>query len=272
MTPKKIITARPDTLKEYLFKIWENKALILTFAKRDIKVKYAQTLLGLSWSVLQPATAIIVYSLFFHFVVKIDTGEVHYVLFVISGLTCWTLFSYIFSQGSFVLMGSQEIIKKMAFPKIILVFSKVLVGLTEFLVSFVLLVLVWLFLGSPLSWKVLFLPIPIIGIILIALAITLMLLAFSIKRRDLLHIGPFMVYFGIWFTPVFYPVSLVPEQFKEFIYLNPIAAMIDMFRWSIGVNNDFSHFFIIGFFVTLIWFLLSLVLFKNKEDQIVDNL
>ncbi len=272
MNPYTLITAEPDSMQVYLKKIWRSRSLILTFARRDLEVKYAQTYLGLAWTILQPATAIIVYTLFFQFVVKIDTGEVPYVLFVLSGLSCWTLFSYIFGQSSQVLLSNQDIIKKMAFPKIVLVFAKVLVGMVEFLVSFLLLLIAWIVLGNQASWHIVFILIPILGIILLSVAVSLILLSFSIRRRDLLHIGPFLVYFGIWFTPVFYPVSIIPAQYGEYLYVNPLASLIDFFRWTIGVNADFSHFFLIGFFVALGLFLASVYLFKKKEDFIVDCL
>jgi lipopolysaccharide transport system permease protein len=97
-------------------------------------------------------------------------------------------------------------------------------------------------------------------------------LAYSEKRRDLMHIGPFIVYFGIWFTPVFYPVSLVPAEFQHFIYLNPIAGMIDFFRWTIGINTTFSLFYFADFAVILALFFGAVFLFKNIEDSIVDTI
>lgn len=272
MPEHKIITPQPDTFVQYLKKIWKFRSLAITFARRDIQVKYAQTFLGLLWTFIQPFIAISVYTLFFTLVIDIPAGKTNYILFVLSGLTLWTLFSYIFSQGSYVLLNNQEIIRKMAFPKIVLLLSKMLVGITEFAVSFILLVIAWGIWSRELSWKIIFMPLPILGVILFALTVTIFLLAFSLKRRDLLHIGPFFVNFGIWFTPVFYPVFIIPEKYKELIYLNPMASMIDFFRWTISVQDDFSQFFLFGFCVILILFIASIYLFKNVEDKIVDNL
>lgn len=272
MPERKVITADSDSFILYLKKIWMFRSLIVTFAKRDIQIKYAQTFLGLVWTVVQPFIAILVYTLFFTFIVNIPTGKTNYILFVLSGLTLWSLFSYIFSQGSYVLLSNQEIIRKMSFPKIILVFSKVLVGLTEFAVSFTLLVIAWGIWSRKLSWKIMLLPLPVVGVILFALTVTILLLTFSLKRRDLLHVGPFFVNFGIWFTPVFYPVSLIPEKYKGLIYINPMASMIDFFRWTILDETRFSSLYIVGFFVILVLFIASVYLFKNVEDKIVDNL
>ena len=272
MGVKKIITAAPDTLPVYLRKVWEYRALIVTFAKRDIKIKYAQTWLGLGWALLQPATAVIVYTLFFHFVVKVDTGNVSYVLFVLRGFTGWNLFSYLFSQGSASLLGNQDVLKKMSFPKIILPLSKVLTGLTEFMVSFALLSVIWAFSGVKAGFRILLLPMPVLGLIFFALAVTLVILSLSIRYRDILHIGPFLVYFGIWFTPVFYPVSMIPPQYAHFIYLNPVAGMIDFFRWTLGISDTFSPLFVWGFIATFVCLILSVVMFKRMEDDIIDTL
>jgi len=272
MRHKHIIDSRPDSYLVYLGKIWRYRSLIFTFAKRDIQLKYTQTFLGFGWTILQPTIAIIVYTVFFNFIIDIPKGETNYILFVLSGLVLWTLFSYIFSQGSYALLSNLEIIRKMAFPKIILPFSKVLVGLTEFAVSFTLLTIAWLIWSRELDWRIILLPVPVVGVILFSLSITILLLVFSIKRRDLLHIGPFFVNFGIWFTPVFYPVSIIPDRFKEYIYFNPMAGMIDFFRWTINVHQTFSWLFVGGFFVILVMFFASIYLFKNVEDNIVDNI
>lgn len=272
MNEHKIITPETDTLAVYLRKVWRYRTLIGTFALRDIRIKYAQTFFGVGWSILQPLAALLVYSAFFMFVIKIPHGETHYVLFLLSGLALWSLFTYILGQGMYVLQSQHDVIKKMAFPKIILPFAKVWVGLVEFGVSFGLLILAWAIWGKMPDWRILLLPVPVLGVILFSLAVTLLLISVSIKRRDLLHLGPFLMYFGIWVTPVFYPVSLLPEQYKEWIYLNPVAAMIDFFRWSIGIHEGFSILFLLSFFVILVLFCVAILVFKNQEDHIVDNL
>lgn len=267
-----MITPEPDSMTDYLRKVWHYRMLIVTFAKRDLQVKYAQTWIGLGWALLQPATAIVVYTLFFHFVVKVDTGDVPYVLFVLAGFTGWNLFSYIFGQGSGSLLGNQDALKKMAFPKIILPLSKVLTGLVEFLVSFVLLLGAWIYFGPKVGPEILLLPLPVLGLIFFALAVTLLLLAVSVNYRDLLHIGPFLVYFGIWFTPVFYPTSLLPAEYAHLIYINPVAGLIDFFRWCMGISDCFSSLFVWDFIATLLCLICSVFVFKKMDDKIIDAL
>ena len=128
--PKTLISAEPDTLDVYLKKVWQHRALILTLAKRDLKVKYAQTVLGLAWTFIQPLVAVITYTLFFAYIMNFET-EYPYILFVLSGILLWGLFNYIFAQGSTSVLSNQDLIQKLYFPKLILPLSKILVGLTE---------------------------------------------------------------------------------------------------------------------------------------------
>lgn len=268
--PKIVYTSEPDTFSEYIPKIINFRHLAVALATRDLKVKFAQTWLGLAWIVLQPTVAVITYTIFFTYAVKIPTGETPYILFVLSGLSLWTLFSYIFSQGSNALLSNVELIKKMAFPKIILPISKAIVGFIDFGVAFVLFCIAWLILYANFSPKLLLFPFAIIGMLLFSLSITLLLLSFSIKQRDLMLVAPFLVYFGIWFTPVFYPVTLLPENLQQLIYLNPAAGMIDFFRWCFGILPLFSYWFIADFVVILLLFIMSVWIFKQKEDLITD--
>ena len=136
-----VYSSKPDSIIEYVKKIYQNRSLIYTFAKRDLKIKFAQTYLGLAWAIIQPLTAVIIFTVFFSFIMNFKI-EYPYVLFVLSGVLVWGIFNYIFSQSSTSLFQSQDLIKKMSFPKIILPISKVILALVEFLITLVLLLLV----------------------------------------------------------------------------------------------------------------------------------
>lgn len=263
-----IITSEPDSLKQYLQKIWMHRSLILTLAKRDLKIKYAQTTLGLSWTILQPLIAVGVFTVFFSVLLDIETPY-PYILFVLSGVLLWGLFNYIFSQGSVSLTSNTDLIKKMSFPKIILPISKVLLALVEFAITLVLLLFLMLVFRSDFHLKMLLFPIIIIPLILLALGVAMMLSAATIKNRDLFHVIPFLVNFGIWLTPVFYPVSLIPEKYIDFLYLNPIAAVIQLFRWSF-FGETLSPFIILGISICFVTFIIGFFYFKKVEDKIID--
>lgn len=265
-----IITSEPDTLKEYLGKIWQNRSLILTLAKRDLKIKYAQTTLGLAWTILQPLTAVVVFTIFFSMILNLETPY-PYILFVLSGVLLWNLFNYIFSQGSSSLTQNNDLVKKMAFPKIILPISKVLLAMVEFGITLLLLIVLMFFFKIKINSTILFFPLALIPVIFLSLGMAFILSAATIKNRDLFHVVPFLVNFGIWLTPVFYPVSLIPQQYSDFLFVNPMAASIQLFRWSFfGESLSYMIFFGIG--ICFLIFIVGFFYFKKNEDKIIDIL
>lgn len=266
--PKTIINAKPDSLFSYLQKLWLNRSLILTLAKRDLKIKYAQTFLGLAWTIVQPLTAVIVFTLFFTGVLDFELSY-PYILFVLSGVLVWGLFQYIFSQSSNALIQNADLIRKIAFPKIILPLSKILLGLVEFGIGFIMLIIIMAYYGVPFHWKMLSLFLILIPLIMFALGLAFILSAATLKKRDLFHIVPFIVNFGIWLTPVFYPVKLIPEKFEQFIYINPIACAIQLFRWSF-FDEALNPSIWMGLCISLLIFILGFYAFKNAEDKIID--
>lgn len=265
---KTIISAESDNLNVYMQKIWQHRSLIITLAKRDLKIKYAQTLLGLAWTVVQPLVAVVIYTLFFTLLMDFDTAY-PYVLFVLSGILLWGLFNYIFSQGSASLTNNQDLIRKLYFPKIILPLSKTLVGLVEFAIISILFIALLLFYQIGPEWKILLVPFILFTLCLFSVGLAFILSVATIKNRDLNHVIPFLVNFGIWFTPVFYPVSIIPERFENFLYLNPLASLIQLFRVAV-FNEPFSVYMLLGIPISFLIFLIGFVAFKRAEDSIVD--
>lgn len=267
---KTVISAQNDTLREYLIKVWKHRAFVLILAKRDLKVKYAQTLLGVAWTIVQPLVAMLVFTLFFSLLLDVKTSY-PYVLFVLSGVVCWNLFNYIFSHASTSLMNSQDLIRKVSFPKIVLPLSKLLVASVELAISLVPLTLLLIWFRIPLTVNMLSLPIVLFFIMVFSLGLSLVLAASTLRYRDLHHIIPFLVNFGIWFTPVFYPVSLIPEQYKDFLYLNPMASFIGMFRWGL-FNEPIGLAAISGIVTSIIFLVIGVLYFKAVEDRISETI
>lgn len=265
---KTIINADPDSLDLYLKKIWWHKSLIVTLAKRDLKIKYAQTALGLAWTVLQPLVAVTIYTIFFSGLMNFQTSE-PYILFVLSGILLWNLFNYIFAHGSASLTQNQDLIKKLAFPKIILPLSKLILSLVEFSITLILLIALMIYFQVPLRWTMLWAPIILLPLILMSFGLAISLSAATIQKRDLFHIVPFLINFGIWLTPVFYPVSLIPAKYSSLLYLNPIACILQLFRWSL-FGEALNPLVLIGLSLSFIIFIVGFFHFKSKEDKIID--
>ena len=169
-----IYSSQPDSITEYVKKIYDHRSLIHTFAKRDLKIKFAQTYLGLAWTIIQPLTAVLIFTVFFSLIINFKT-EYPYVLFVLSGMLIWGVFNYIFSQSSTSLSQSQDLIKKMSFPKIILPLSKIILALVEFALTFTLLIILLIVFQMDFRWTMLLLPIIILPIVFFSLGLALFL-------------------------------------------------------------------------------------------------
>lgn len=268
---KTVISSEKDSLKVYLQKIYFHKSLILTLAKRDLKVKYAQTSLGLLWTAIQPLTGLLIFTFFFNKVMKIESiPESGYAVFAFTGMTSWYFFSYLVYQSSTSLIQNQELMKKIYFPKLILPISKVLVGLVDFGISMILLLIIMMINGIVPSWHIIFLPIFILLNITVGLSVSIWLSALTVKKRDLQHIVPYLMNFGIWLTPVFFPATLIPEKYRALLYLNPMAGIVEGFRWCIWEYGQYDIYYSIGIALSILLLVSGVWYFRKVEDEIVD--
>ncbi len=268
--PIKIISAQPESAIGYFEKIWEYKNLIWVFAKRDLKVKYSQTFIGFSWGLIQPLTSLLIFTFFFGYILKWNTNKLPYPLYVLSGLLGWNFFSYIVQSGTISIQESAHIIKKIYFPKSILPLSKIIVALIELVPNLVLLLLLALFYKLTISWNIIFIPLVLFFNALCGLALVFWIGSFAYKRRDLLHILPFIVYFGIWFTPVFFSTNLLPEQYRPLMNLNPMANIINLWRWMLFESVPFNTNWFISFFIVLTLVLTGMFYFNIQESKFSD--
>jgi len=267
---KKIINSQQKVFGLDLAKLFSYRALIYIFAVRDLKVQYAQTFLGILWSVLQPLTGLLIFTFFFAYVIKVDTGGIPYPLFAFSGMISWYFFSSVMAQSGTSLMQSQYLIRKIYFPKLVLPISKALTCFVEFGISFLLLLIMMLILGYYPKINILALPVFIALNLLTGLAVGLWLSALTIRYRDFYHIIPYLVNFGIWLTPVFYPATLIPEKIKFLVYFNPMAGIISGFRWSLLGGAPPSVYYLISFFIVVFIFITGLFYFRRMETKIAD--
>lgn len=264
------ITSAPDSLGEYFHKIWKYKALIWVFAKRDLQVKYAQTFLGVSWSLIQPLTALLIFTFFFGYVLHWSTNDLPYPLYVLSGLLGWNFFSYIVQSGATSTQESAHLIKKVYFPKSILPFSKVVVASVELSISLLLLIPLMIFFDIVPSWKIIFSPLVLIFNAVCALVLVFWVAAFAYKKRDLFHILPFIVSFGMWLTPVFFSTDLLPYKFRPFMDLNPMANVVNMWRWMLFGTTPFNFNWLISFVIVILLCLMGMFLYNTKENKFSD--
>ena len=267
---KRIIEAGSKSLSAYFRDISKHRALIFTFAYRDIKVQYAQTFLGVLWSVIQPVTALLIFTFFFGKIIKVNTGGIPYPLFALSGISVWSYFSFLMGNAGTSLIQSRDLIKKISFPKIIIPLSKVFSGASDFLITLLLMFVVMIFDRKVPGIEIIALPFFILIALFCGLAAGLWLSTLTVRYRDVHHIIPFLVSFGIWLTPVFYPTTMLPNKYHPFIYLNPMAGVIEGFRWSLFGGQPPSLYYAGSFIFVFILTVGGIINFKKMENRISD--
>lgn len=270
MKPKTIIeNNQKQSLFTQLKRVWDYRQMLWVLTKRDIKVQYSQTYLGILWSFLQAAVAAVIVYLFFGFLMKVETTPYPYLIFAFPGMIAWYYFSNINAFAGSSLLQSQHIIKKVYFPKLILPISKSLVGMFDLSVWFSIYLLICLYYGHPLSIKILLFPVAVFFNMLAGLSIAIWLSAITVKRRDALMIIPYLIGFGIFVTPVFYPSTMVPEQYHFFIYFNPMAGVVAFYRW-IFMDYALNIQYLFGFIPILLLLGFGLHFFKKIESVMAD--
>ncbi|MEM9830567.1 MAG: ABC transporter permease [Bacteroidota bacterium] len=272
--PKTIIDANKSAFALDLKELLDYRDLFYTLAYRDFKVKYAQTFLGLAWAFIQPFMTLVVFALVFSRGLQIDTGDIPYTLFAACGLASWTYFSSVMGQAGSSIIGAQGMVQKIYFPRLVIPLSKAVVGLIDFSITLLVIVILMIFYQFAPSANIVFLPFFIVMAIIAALGVGIWLSALTIRYRDFQHIIPFLLRFGMFFTPVAYPAVLLikrmPEWASIIYYLNPVAGIIDGFRWSILGSEPPGTLSYISFGVVILLFVSSLFYFKKVERIIAD--
>ena len=216
-----------------LRELWEYRELLYFFIWRDIKVRYKQTAIGAAWAVLQPFMTMVVFSLFFGRLAKIPANGLPYPVFYYCALLPWIYFSGALQSATNVVVEQQRVITKIYFPRVVLPISAVLAGLLDFAISFVVLLGLMAYYGIAPTAAALWLPAFLLLAILTALGMGLWLSALNAFYRDVRYVVPFLVQFWMFASPVAYPSSLVPEKWQWLYGLNPMAGVIEGFRWAL---------------------------------------
>lgn len=270
---RRIITKQQASFGAYLNKVWLRRSLLMTLVKRDLRAKYAQTFLGLFWTLLQPLTGLLIFTLFFTYFLPMETHGVPYPLFAFAGLMLWFHFTTIVSGGGVSLMNNADLIQKISFPRLLLPLSKVLVALLELLMTMTVLIILMLVFEQPISWKVGLAPLFILLAAATGLAVAIWLAALTIRYRDFHHLIPYVVNYGIWLTPVLYPITIIPEAYHWIVYsVNPMALAVEGFRWSVfdtPAPPDYAYWSVL---LTLVLLISGIFYFRKIEGDITDHL
>jgi len=271
-TPVVRIEARRGWLALDLREVWAYRDLIYFFVWRDIKVRYKQTVIGAAWAVLQPVLTMLVFSLFFGKLAKIPSQGLPYPIFYYSALLPWMYFATAMQAATNVVVEQQRVITKIYFPRVVLPISSVLAGLLDFAISFaVLLIMMVGYRIVPTAGAVLWLPFFTLLAVLTALGVGLWLSALNAMYRDVRYVVPFLVQFWMFASPVAYPSSLVPEKWRWLYGLNPMAGVIEGFRWALTGHGQPPNALLAASTLAVLLLVLSgLVYYHSVEGTIAD--
>ena len=257
----------PLRLKE----LWEYRELLYFLVWRDVKVRYKQTVLGATWAIIQPFFTMVVFSIFFGRLAGIPSDGLPYPIFAYCALLPWQLFSHAMTESGNSLVANQNLITKVYFPRLVIPLSAVLAGLVDFGVAFLVLLGMMAYYGMAPTMAVATLPLFILLAIATALAVGLWLSALNVQYRDVRYTIPFLTQFWLFATPIAYPSSLVPEGWRVLYGLNPMAGVVEGFRWALlGTRNAPGPMLAVSIAVVVALLIGGLYYFRRMEKTFAD--
>ncbi|MCH7896908.1 MAG: ABC transporter permease [candidate division NC10 bacterium] len=254
-----------------LKELWEFRELFYFLAWRDIKVRYKQTALGASWAILQPLLSMLIFTLIFGILAKIPSDGLPYPLFAYSALLPWQLFVYALTQSSNSLIENARLISKVYFPRLVVPLASVVAGVVDFFIAFSILILLMFYYGVVPTWGVLALPFFLILALGAAMSVGLWMSALNVKYRDVRYTIPFLAQAWMFATPIVYPSSMIPEAWRWLYGLNPMAGVVEGFRWALlGTNILHLPLILVSTGVVVIGLVGGLYYFKRMEKMFAD--
>ena len=255
-----------------LGQLWRYRELLYFFVWRDVKVRYKQTAIGVAWVILQPLLSMLVFTLFFGRLAKLPSQGLPYPVFYFAALVPWIYFSTSLVSVTNIVVDNQRVITKVYSPRLILPVSAALSGLVDFCIGFVVLVIFTMSYGIHPGPSILLLPLFLVLAFLTVMGIGLWLSALNALYRDVRYLIPFIVQFWMLASPVAYPSAMVPERYRWLYGLNPMAGVIDGFRWALTGRGQAPSIVLIASTAMVIVALLGgLVFFNRMEGSIADR-
>ena len=251
--------------------VWEYRELLYFLAWRDIKVRYKQTVLGAAWAILQPVLTMAVFSVVFGRLLQAPSDGIPYPIFTFCALLPWQLFAHALTQSSNSLVSNERLITKVYFPRLVIPISAILAGLVDFGIAFVVLLGMMLYYGITPTAAIVTLPLFLLLAVATALAVGLWLSALNVQYRDVRHTIPFLTQIWLFATPVAYASSLIPEPWRAWYGLNPMAGVVEGFRWALlGQTGSPGSLVLVSAFAVTVLLVGGLVYFRRMEKQFAD--
>jgi len=268
--PTTIIQPSRGLLSLKLGELWRHRELLYFLTWRDVKIRYKQAVLGILWAVIQPFLTMVIFSIIFGGLAKIDSEGFPYPIFLYAGLLPWQFFSAAVNRSGQSIVGGAGLITKVYFPRLIMPVASVGACLVDFAISFGILIGMMVYYQMIPTLSMLMVPPLVLVTILSALGVGLLVSALNAAYRDFQHALPFLVQIWMYLTPVVYPVTLIPERFRWMILLNPMAGVVDAYRSAIlGKPFEWGNLGI-SLGIATVMFLIGLVYFRKTERYFAD--
>jgi len=259
--------------KNYWHNLWAYKELLYVLTRRDILVRYKQTIIGFGWALIRPFLTMVVFTVIFGKIANLQSGEVApYALVVYCGLLPWQLFSGALGEVSSSIAGNAGMISKVYFPRLIVPIASIAVVFVDFLISLLILIGLMFWYKFIPAWQILTLPFFILMAILSSIGPGLWCTAMNVKYRDFRYVIPFVLQLGLYVSPVAFSSSVIPEKWKLIYSINPMVGVIDGFRWSILGDgaNIYLPGFLMSWLVIIIFLYFGIKKFRAMEAKFSD--
>lgn len=254
-----------------LDELWAYRELLFFLTWRDVKIRYKQTVIGIGWAVIQPLLTMVLFTLVFNRVAKLGPEGVPYELWSLVGLVPWTFFQNGLTQSSQSLITNQNLIRKVYFPRLAISIASIMAGFVDFLVAFGLVFIAMAWFGVMPTWNILWLPAFLLLAIATALGVGLWLSAMNVQFRDVKYTVPFLTQMWLYGTPIAWPASALPEEWRTVVGINPMAGVAEGFRWALlGTNTQPGPMILVSAIVALALLVSGAYYFRRLEKTFAD--
>jgi lipopolysaccharide transport system permease protein len=256
--------------------IWHYRDLLMLFVRRDIVATYKQTILGPFWFFISPIITVITFTFVFHSIAKISTDSIPAPLFYLTGTTMWNYFQNCLTGTSSTFLTNASIFGKVYFPRIISPLSLIISNLVKLLIQLVILLFFWIYylsegLISP-TFEIIYFPILVLSMAILSLGAGIIISSLTTKYRDLSYFISFGVSLLMYATPVIYPVSAIPDNYLTLFELNPVAPIIEAFRYGLTGSGTFSFSGILySLLFGMVTLFIGILLFNRVERNFMDT-
>lgn len=269
----KTVIEAGQTGKQYWLDIWQYRELLYVLSWRDLRVRYKQTIIGILWAIIQPATTLLIFTFVFGRIAQLPSeGNVPYSIMVLAGVLPWQFFAAAVRESSNSLIGNEALITKVYFPRVIIPVSTVLTVLVDFLITLGILAFLMLYYAYLPPWHIWLIPVFLLQVFLLSLGIGLGFSALNVRYRDFRYALPFFLQAGLFVSPVGFSSKVIPNGWEDLYAFNPIVGIIDGFRWCL-TDRPFPIFsFSTSFIISLFLLYIGFRTFRSMERSFADHI